>query len=246
MEGKAPLPPRKPLSKWVVGATAVAIVLGSIGIGAIIILTRPSPPTQEAPGQVENLLAIAGDGYVALSWTPVLGVDAIGNDGYYVYMGGVPPDIKVATTAWNETAYNATGLANGNYYFFAVAAFNEIGEGPKSEVAGAAPASEKSWFYVTWFEGTSGDNTTDVFRIVGDRFRLSWGVTSWNQYGLFTLEVFKVGSSSPVESLFLDFGDVGYGDKTGTTTVLDTGEFYLKTSATDIMSWHIDVEEYRY
>lgn len=91
-------------------------------------VTYNEPPLPIPPAKVK---AVAGDGYVDLSWSYSID-DTTG--GYYVYYGtrpgeylGVvavegPSPVKVG----NVSSYRLTGLKNGAIYYFAVAAYSVL------------------------------------------------------------------------------------------------------------------------
>jgi fibronectin type 3 domain-containing protein len=74
-----------------------------------------------------NVSAIAGNGRVKLTWSPVDGAD-----GYRVYraVNGVFQQTPVASTT--TTSHVASSLVNGTTYSFTVAAFTKVGVGPSS------------------------------------------------------------------------------------------------------------------
>jgi choice-of-anchor B domain-containing protein len=86
------------------------------------------------PGQSTGLVATAGSGQVALSWTA-----AAGATGYTIRRGtaGGGPYTMIASNVVG-TSFTDTGLVNGTY-FYVVSATNAEGEGASSNEASATP-----------------------------------------------------------------------------------------------------------
>ncbi len=101
------------------------------------------------PDQPTGLKAEFGDARVVLSWSEP------GYDGgsrissYEVFMGTRPDDLtKISETT--ITSHTETGLTNGQTYFFAVRAFNELMMGKLSDLISATPITipnQPSIFY---------------------------------------------------------------------------------------------------
>lgn len=90
------------------------------------------------PDVPTSLAAIAGDGYVSLSW-----LNSSGAANYFIkrslVFGG--PYNAIATNGVSVTFTN-TGLSNGTRYYFVVSAWNSAGESVDSIEAGALPVSQ--------------------------------------------------------------------------------------------------------
>ncbi|ATW25596.1 fibronectin type III domain-containing protein [Candidatus Formimonas warabiya] len=86
------------------------------------------------PAVPTNLSAIGGDRQVDLTWNP-----SEGSVSYSVYMGTVSGayDSTPLAEEISGTRYTATGLDNGQTYYFAVTAVNSMGASEKSEEASA-------------------------------------------------------------------------------------------------------------
>ena len=92
-------------------------------------LLPPSPP--------RNLTAIAGDGYVNLSWDPpeINGTTEVLE--YRIYRN----DILIAILPANVLWYNDTNVSNGNIYIYYVTAVNSVGESDRSNEVQAIPSA---------------------------------------------------------------------------------------------------------
>ena len=95
-----------------------------------------SGPSQTVPGAPTNLMAVATDGQVTLTW------DAPEDDGgsaitdYEYRIDQTGEWISIGST---DTTHTVAGLVNGTEYVFEVRAVTEIGPGPASDPAEATP-----------------------------------------------------------------------------------------------------------
>ena len=100
----------------------------------------PNPPAT-VPDAPTALGATAGDGTIALVWSPP------GSDGgslitnYRIYRGTTSGGESLLTEIGNVLAYTDSGLANGVTYYYQVSAVNAVGEGPRSNEASATPTA---------------------------------------------------------------------------------------------------------
>jgi hypothetical protein len=84
----------------------------------------------QAPGEVQNVVAVAGDGQVTLSWDEAVDADGVVNE-YKVYYGTTA--VQTAEDMYEDEVtagiglltHTITGLANGTSYFFAVTAVDD-------------------------------------------------------------------------------------------------------------------------
>ncbi len=91
-------------------------------------------PRGIAPAQPAGVRAnIAGEGMVNIKWEPV--PTATGYRIYFAQKPGMAEKAGTMETALTNT-FTHTGLKSGNYYFYAVAALNDSGEGPVSAESG--------------------------------------------------------------------------------------------------------------
>lgn len=103
------------------------------------------------------------------------------------------------------------------------------------------PPPEKSWMEVIRLSGST-DKTTDSFFIGGERFRVNWSATADNEFGLFSIYVYKPGQSLWLETVFVSW-DVAE-TKSDSTVVFDSGEVYLDIGAANLADYEIIIEEY--
>ena len=96
----------------------------------------PSPP--------RNLTAIAGNASVTLSWEPPADDGGMAVTNYTIYYGTISVNYTMNMTVGNITSYTITGLTNGQRYYFAVSAINEVGESEKSNEVSAVPCTVPS------------------------------------------------------------------------------------------------------
>jgi predicted RNA-binding protein with TRAM domain len=91
------------------------------------------------PAAPANLVASAGDGAASLSWSAPAADGGAAVASYNVYESSSPgaEGPKVATVT--GTSYSATGLSNGETYYFEVTAVNSAGEGPPSAQVAVTP-----------------------------------------------------------------------------------------------------------
>ncbi len=82
---------------------------------------------------------VSGDGFVNLTWSASTFDGHRAIEGYYVRYGTNPEFFESTYLASMDLYYNATGLANGTTYFFAVYATNGIYESEDSVTVSAVP-----------------------------------------------------------------------------------------------------------
>jgi MYXO-CTERM domain-containing protein len=108
------------------------------GNGALskIVEARPAGP----PTVPLDLTAEVGDEQVTLAWEAPEKSGGFPLESYYIYKGptGYQLTWEVNVTG---TEFTITGLVNGQTYYFAVSALNQIGEGPMTETLSVSPAS---------------------------------------------------------------------------------------------------------
>jgi len=107
-------------------------------LGDIVVSSAPPQPPASAPLQ---LTAIPGDGRATLSWQSVNGAT-----GYAVYRGTVAAGTLLFISSAAATTFTDTGLTNGTTYFYAVAAYNNAGTGPRSAAVSVVPQPSQTVF----------------------------------------------------------------------------------------------------
>ena len=121
------------------GGYTEQLLYNPLGLGfQIIPQSQLSPTFPAAPGAVTNLTALGGTQSVTLSWTPSLYAAT-----FNIYRGtsaGGESPTPVATNV-TGTTYTDTGLTNGVTYFYYIVAVNNVGAGPHSNEASAAPTT---------------------------------------------------------------------------------------------------------
>ena len=91
--------------------------------------------TPVAPPQaVSGVIALAGNGQVAVSWNATLNATS-----YTIYQGTQSGGESVIASGVTATNYAASGLTNGTSYYFEVSASNSSGQGPLSAEVSAMP-----------------------------------------------------------------------------------------------------------
>ena len=91
------------------------------------------------PSAPRNLTCLRGPRYIHLFWDGPADSGGDANLFYSVYISEEHGDFSKLKDQIGGHDFNATGLVNGRLYHFKVAAVNEKGEGPKTEVLGAIP-----------------------------------------------------------------------------------------------------------
>lgn len=128
------------------------------GFGAAGTATAGPAPTA-APSLPQNLAAIAGNGYIKLSWSApaTTGASAITN--YTLYRGPSAASLTSYKVLGNVTTYNDTAVTNNVTYYYSVTATNGAGESAKSNAAFATPTAGGT-------TPASPDNTMLILAIV--------------------------------------------------------------------------------
>jgi fibronectin type 3 domain-containing protein len=173
--------------------------------------------TPGIPGQVTNLLAVAGNGHVNLSWSvPYEGGSPI--TGYTLYWTTDNTNFTRIDLG-NAIIYQHSGLADGQAYQYKVAAVNAIGEG-----ANSSEVSISTWgvpAQVMGIAATPGDQNIS----------LSWDAPSDNGASIISYNIYRSLSVAGTYSLVDTSTTTGYNN-----TGLASGIMYhYKVSAVNII-----------
>jgi subtilisin family serine protease len=130
-------------SRILTGVDALPALAGKTVTGGRLNLCKAVPgcgatgPTVPA---APTLSATAGNAKVSLSWTtPADGGSAI--KGYKVYRGSTSTSKSLLKTLSVVNNYEDNSVSNGSTYYYQVTAFNEIGEGARSNEVSAKPVA---------------------------------------------------------------------------------------------------------
>lgn len=104
---------------------------GTLNRSTSITVTVPTVPS--AP---QNLVAVAGNNKVSLTWSPPVSNGGSAITGYNVYRNGTQIATNIASTSYTDT-----GLANGDTDTYYVTAVNAIGESPQSNSVSSTPVT---------------------------------------------------------------------------------------------------------
>jgi fibronectin type 3 domain-containing protein len=108
-----------------------------MGLGAMtdVLLVVLNVP----PGPVLDLVAISGDGWIQLSWSPPESDGGASFTEYVLLRGTIEATLLNVGSMSLALEYNDTDVVNGIAYYYAVYAVNLIGKGERSAVANATP-----------------------------------------------------------------------------------------------------------
>ncbi|HME55768.1 MAG TPA: PQQ-binding-like beta-propeller repeat protein [Candidatus Lokiarchaeia archaeon] len=110
-------------------------------IGQGLQTSEVSAVTASTPGAPVNLQATIENGQVQLSWVTPASDGGTPITGYSIYCGNSSGNEELLTTVGVVLNYTATGLTNGQVYYFKVAAVNFAGTSANSTEASATPAT---------------------------------------------------------------------------------------------------------
>jgi hypothetical protein len=131
-------------------------------------LTFVSPPA--APAAPANLVAVAGDGQVTLTWNA-----ATFATGYNVKRSITSGGGYVTNASLSTTFYTDTSVTNGTMFYYVVSAVNSGGEGPNSSQVSALPVSLSPPQLI--FEATGG-----LIQILWPADHLGWTLQIQTNY----------------------------------------------------------------
>jgi parallel beta-helix repeat protein len=102
--------------------------------------TATGDSSGSVPGVPTNLVAVAGNAQVSLTWVAPSSDGGSVITGYHLYRGTTSGAETDLITLGNVLSYtNNTNVTNGITYYYKVAAINSVGEGIKSNEASATP-----------------------------------------------------------------------------------------------------------
>lgn len=101
--------------------------------------TPAAPPVERAPSEPRNLKATAGDGFVDLTWEPPLEDGGSPVSNYRLMRGQEPGKGAILRVLGPELTFRDTGVANGQNYYYSVAAANRMAIGPPTTEVAARP-----------------------------------------------------------------------------------------------------------
>ncbi|MDD1768254.1 MAG: fibronectin type III domain-containing protein, partial [Methanomassiliicoccales archaeon] len=130
--------------------------VNGIGEGALSDEASSTPSAHMAPSAPQEVVADAGDSYVALTWSAPADDGGSPVTGYNIYRGTNATSLSLLVTVGTVITYNDTSVVNGQVYYYQIAAVNDVGEGSLSTVVSATPSGDEG-----------GDNSMLIFGIVG-------------------------------------------------------------------------------
>jgi fibronectin type 3 domain-containing protein len=177
-----------------------------------------SPLARAAPPSAPLIpSAISGDSQITINWLPPFSGGPITN--YTIFRGTTPSGKTVLTTIGNVMTYTNTGLANGQEYYYVIAAVNADGTGTNSSEVSATPRTVPS-------------APLNLVALHGNAVvNLSWKVSSSNG-GSPIFNYFMYRGQSPGSETFLTpTGNVTSYNDTGVT---NGQRYYYQVSAVNI------------
>src|SRR5271157_5063829 len=174
----------------------------------------------QLPTAPQSVSAAAGNGQVVLNWAAPASNGGSPIAGYTIYQGTTSGNEAFLATIGNVLTYTATGLTNGQTYYFKVAAMNAEGIGLNSTEASATPAMTPTAPLLL----TATPHNAQVF--------LCWVAPVSNGGSPITGYTIYQGTTSGSEALLATIGNV----LSYTATGLTNGQtYYFKVAAVNIM-----------
>jgi fibronectin type 3 domain-containing protein len=154
----------------------------AFGWGPNSTIVQAMPLSDEmTPSAPRNLVIVAGNENLTLTWEAPDFSNASTVVGYAIYFGTSPGSMSNLITV-NQLTFVLEGLNKGQEYYFLVAAQNNAGRGLNSTTAVGTPYGVPS-------------SPTGLSAEVGDSFvRLSWGAPSYPGPGTMAYHLFRDGS----------------------------------------------------
>jgi fibronectin type 3 domain-containing protein len=189
-----------------------------VGEGPLSNEAFATPPA--VPSEPLNLTAIAGNGYIVLSWDEPASDNGYPITDYRIYKGTVSGGETFYVTIGNVTTYNDTSVIAGITYYYKVSAVNSYGEGPLSNEVFATPPNVpfaplnlvadagNDYIVLTWDEPTSDGGSPII-----------------------NYSIYK-GTSSGLETFYLSIGNLtSYNDSDVSPGIT----YYYRVSALNIV-----------
>jgi fibronectin type 3 domain-containing protein len=192
--------------------------VNGVGEGPLSVGVNATPMT--IPSAPENLQAIAGIGYIDLTWDVPSSNGGSPITNYRIYRGTSSGSEVFYVEVGNLTTYNDTGVTPGTTYYYQVSAVNIVGEGPLSNEAFDTPPTVPSapLNLVT----TAGIGYID----------LTWDVPVSDGGSPITNYTIYRGTSSGSEVFYVEIGNfTTYND----TSVIPGTTYYYQVSAVNIV-----------
>ena len=116
--------------------------VGEGGLSAEVSTTPSSGPA--VPAAPQNLVATAGNRAVTLRWSAPASDGGSPVENYTIYRGTSPSNLAVLIAGSKSLSLFDGGVTNGVTYYYAVAAVNAVGTGPRSPPISATPKGSSS------------------------------------------------------------------------------------------------------
>jgi parallel beta-helix repeat protein len=161
---------------------------------AEVAATPMTPPATPSPPQ--NLVALAGNGQVALTWIAPSSDGGSPVTGYSLYRSTVAGGEGFLGTVGNILSYTDAGLINGQTYYYEITASNLAGESGRSNEANAKPA-------------TVPGQPTGLVAVAGNlQATLTWNAPANDGGSSITNYVIYRGATSGSETVLATVGNV--------------------------------------
>lgn len=204
----------------------INVVVEILVLVTVLSVALASTVMAEVPGVPRSFHVISGDGSVDLSWSEPVYDDGLAITGYRIYRGIMPDGLGIVDDV-TDMFYTDSGLENGQPYYYAVSALNAEGEGGKTEILEATPASSTPLMT----ELTLGDWT--AFRIInvgeGVYFDIAGGTHTMVVKSVTNTEVL-ISISWDSQSLTMSEGDSKKIDVNG------DGKYDFKITCVEVIS----------
>src|SRR5271157_3602728 len=194
--------------------------VNAIGEGPRSTEVSATPSNVIPPTAPQSLTATAGNTQVILNWLAPASNGGSAITGYNVYSGTTSGGETLLANLGVVLTYTATGLTNGQIYYFQVSAVNIAGEGARAAEVSATPAT------------VPGAPTLTVATPGNAQVALTWTAPGSNGGSAITGYSVWLSKTTGTEVLNVTIGNV----LTYTVTGLNNGQiYYFKVAAINIM-----------